>query len=141
MKLSTRGRYATRALLDIALHYKNGPVQLKDISLREGISPKYLDQILTQLKHAGVITASRGPNGGFELSKDPSEITLLEVVSAAEGSLTILDCVGEQRVCPRSSVCVARDVWIEVSKAIENVLSRVTLAQLLEKAKKIQMDQ
>ncbi len=136
MKLSTRGRYAARALLDLALHDTGAPVSLREIAERQGISAKYLDQILSQLRHAGYIRASRGSRGGFQMSADPASVTLLDIVSAVEGRTAIVDCVLDPTRCDRASDCVTREVWREVSEAMDRVLRAITLADLMRRARK-----
>lgn len=136
MKLSTRGRYATRALLDLALHQTGAPVSLREIAERQEISAKYLDQILSQLRHAGYIRATRGSRGGFRLTADPATLTLLDIVTAVEGRTAIVDCVADPSRCGRASDCVTREVWQEVTRAMEEVLRGITLADLIGRALK-----
>lgn len=135
MKLSTRGRYATRALLDLALHGTGTPISLREIAERQDISAKYLDQILTQLRHAGYIRASRGSRGGFQLTVDPASLTLLDIVTAVEGRTAIVDCVLAPTRCVRATHCVTREVWQEVSEAMDRVLRAITLADLMRRAR------
>ena len=136
MKLSTRGRYAARALLDLALVEGNGPTSLKDIAARQDVSPKYLDQILSQLRNAGIVRAMRGSKGGFSLAVDPKDLRLLDIISVMEGQTAIVDCVAESDICDRSATCVTRDVWAEVSEAIDGVLGGITLADLVTRFRK-----
>lgn len=135
MKLSTRGRYAARALLDLALHGTGGPVSLREIAQRQGISAKYLDQILSQLRHVGYIRASRGSRGGFQVTADPASLTLLDIVTAVEGRTAIVDCVMDSARCDRAADCVTRDVWREVTEAMERVLRGITLADLIRRTR------
>lgn len=135
MKLSTRGRYATRALLDLALHGGGGPVSLREVSERQAISAKYLDQILTQLRRAGFIRASRGSRGGFQITADPESLTLLDIMNAVEGRMAILDCVVDPSRCDRAADCITREVWSEVTVAMERVLRNTTLADLIRRAR------
>ncbi len=138
MKLSTRGRYATRALLDLALHGGGTPVSLREVAKRQGISAKYLDQILSQLRHAGYIRASRGSRGGFQLTADPESLTLLDIVTAVEGQTAIVDCVLDPARCERAPDCVTREVWQEATQAVERVLRGITLADLMRRARERQ---
>jgi len=122
-----------RAMLDLALQAPDRPVSLKEISEREGLSAKYLDQIMTLLRHAGLIRAIRGARGGFQLDRDPNQVTVLDLVHAVEGRVAIVDCVLDPTLCDRSSDCVAREVWREVTEAIEQVLKGITLADLVRR--------
>lgn len=138
MKLSTRGRYAVRALLDLALHERGQPVSLREIAHRQGISAKYLDQILSQLRHAGYIRASRGSRGGFQITVDPTKLTVLDIVSAVEGRTAIVDCAVDPTRCERSADCVAREVWQEATRAMEDVLRGITLQDLIQRTRERQ---
>jgi Rrf2 family protein len=133
MKLSTRGRYATRALLDLALHGNDGPTLVKDISRRQEVSGRYLEQILTPLKVAGLVRAVRGSRGGFLLARSPDEIRLSEIIQVMEGSTAPVDCVDEAQLCHRSPRCAVREVWTELKRAIDGVLESVTLQALVDR--------
>jgi len=136
MKLSTKTRYGTRAILDLAEHYGEGPIFVKDIARRQGISKKYLDHIIAALKTAGLVKSFRGAHGGYVLAKDPSSIKLSEVIQALEGPLAPVDCVDDPSICPRSPYCIAIEVWASIKGAIFNVLDSLTLQDLVEKQKK-----
>ncbi|MRS04824.1 Rrf2 family transcriptional regulator [bacterium] len=133
MKLSTKGRYSIRFMLDLAAHYGKGPVLLREVSEREDISEKYLWHLVNPLKSVGLIRTTRGAKGGFELAKPPSAITVKEIFEVVEGPACLVDCVGEPGTCERSSFCVARDLWREASDALAGVLSKTTLAMMVEK--------
>ena len=133
MKVSTKGRYGLRTLMDIADHQTKGPVNLGDIAERQGISAKYLWQIVNLLKTAGFVRGTRGPKGGYVLLRDPSEITLLDVIQTLEGPLSLVECVDSPDFCPRTEACVAHSVWEEVSVAIRNALQKITLAEILRR--------
>ncbi len=135
MKVSTKGRYAARAMLDLAQHFGEGPILVKDISRREEFSDRYLEQILIPLKVAGLVRVVRGARGGFSLARPPSEIKLLEIIQIVEGSTAPVDCVDDARVCSRSDLCVTREVWAEMKVAIDTVLESITLQDLLERQK------
>ena len=135
MKLSTRGRYATRAMLDLALHFGEGPIMVKDIASRQEISGRYLEQLLAPLKVAGLVRSIRGAHGGFALARAPSEIRLKEIIQTMEGSTAPVECVDDARICPRSDLCVAREVWAEMKKATDRVLESITLQDLLQRQK------
>jgi Rrf2 family transcriptional regulator, cysteine metabolism repressor len=135
MKLSTRGRYGTRVLLDLALCDGEGPVPLKDIARRQQISLLYLEHLIAPLIAEGMISSVRGARGGIWLGKLPQEIKLSEVVGLLEGSTAPVDCVNDPKVCPRSDSCVTRDIWSELKKAIDNVLESKTLQDLVDMQK------
>lgn len=133
MKLSTKGRYATRALLDLALHDNGGPTLVKDIARRQEISGRYLEQILTPLKAAGLVRAVRGSRGGFLLARSPDQIRISEIIQVMEGSTAPVDCVDEAQICHRSPQCAMREVWTEVKRAIDGVLESVTLQAIVDR--------
>lgn len=136
MKLSTRGRYATRALLDLALYQKKEPVLLKDIAQRQQISLRYLEQLITPLITGGIVRSTRGPRGGVSLAKPPREIRLSEVIPLLEGSIAPVECVNNPEMCTRSELCVTRDIWGELKKALNGVLESITLQDLVERQKR-----
>ena len=136
MKLSTRGRYGTRVLLDLALRDGEGPVPLKDIAQRQQISLLYLEHLISPLIAGGIIRSMRGARGGIWLSKLPQEIKLSEVVGLLEGSIAPVDCVNDPKVCPRSDSCVTRDIWNEMKKAMDGVLESKTLQDLVDMQKR-----
>jgi len=135
MKLSTRARYGTRALLDLALHNEEGPVLLRDIAQRQQISPPYLGHLLTPLVAAGIIRSTRGARGGVWLAKSPQEIKLSEVVRLLEGPIAPVECVNDPEYCPRSDFCATRDIWGELNEAMNGVLESTTLQDLVERQK------
>ena len=136
MKLSTRGQYGTRALLDLALHQSEEPILLKDIARRQQISLRYLEQLMSPLITGGVVRSTRGPKGGVSLAKTPEEIKLSEVIQFLEGSVAPVECVNNPGTCPRSDLCVTRDVWAEMEKAMSGVLESTTLQDLVERQRK-----
>ena len=133
MKLSTKGRYSTRAMLDLALHADGGLIFAKDISERIGISQSYLEQLFIPLRAARLVRAVRGARGGFTLAKSPSEIRLSQIIQAMEGSIAPTDCVDAPEVCPRSGLCVTREVWVEMKDAMDKVLEKTTLQDLVDR--------
>jgi Rrf2 family protein len=135
MKLSTRGRYGVRALLDLALHQGEGLILLKDIARRQEVSLPYLEHLITPLIAAGLVKSTRGARGGVLLFKPPSEIKLSEVVELLEGSIAPVDCVNDPKVCHRSAFCVTRDVWSELKEAMSQVLDSTTIQDLVERQK------
>ena len=136
MKLSTRGRYAARALLDLAFHQEEEPVLLKDIAQRQQISLRYLEHLITPLVAAGIIRSTRGVRGGVWLVKPPQEIKLSEVIRLLEGSIAPVECVNNPGICIRSELCVTRDIWGELKRAIDDVLESTTLQNLVERQKR-----
>jgi Rrf2 family cysteine metabolism transcriptional repressor len=131
MKISTRGRYGLRAMLELARCKRQSPLLMGAVAEREDISRKYLHALLTALKSAGLVSSVRGAGGGFMLTKEPAEIRLSEILRAVEGPLSLVDCVADKRVCGRSNRCVARGVWRELSGAIESMLDSITLEHLI----------
>jgi len=131
MKMSTRGRYGLRAMLELARCHGDQPVLMGTLAEREDISRKYLHTLLTGLRGAGLVRSIRGARGGFVLARHPSEIKLSAVLHALEGPLSLVDCVGDKRVCDRAGHCAARGVWQELSEALEGVLDSVTLQDLI----------
>jgi Rrf2 family protein len=135
MKLSTKGRYGVRLMLDLAAHYGERPVLLREISQREDISEKYLWHLINPLKSAGLIHATRGAHGGYELAKAPAEITVKDIFEVVEGPICLVDCVEKPATCERSDFCVARDLWGDASRVLAETLAKTTLASLIERQK------
>jgi len=133
MKLSTKGRYGLRLMLDLALHHDQGPVLLKDIAHRQGVSQKYLWHLIAQLKNAGLVNSFRGSRGGYALALPAHEITLFDILIALEGPISLVDCVDKAASCKRSFGCTAREVWQEVSHKVQETLKSFTLDQMMEK--------
>ena len=136
MKLSTKGRYSARAMLDLAMHYNKGNVALKDIARRQDISVRYLERMMGSLVSAGLVRSSRGKNGGFSLAMQPEKIKLSQVVQAVEGSLAPVYCVDDPMLCERADSCVTRGIWEKMKEAILEVLDSVTLKNMVEIEKK-----
>ena len=136
MRLSTKGRYSLRTMLDLALHFGDGPVLVKDISKRQRISRGYLQQLFIPLRSAGLVKSTRGASGGFTLARPPSEIRLTEIMEVAEGSTTPVPCVDEPGLCTKSNECTTREVWVEMKRACDNLLDSITLQDLVERHRK-----
>ncbi|MBW2028165.1 MAG: Rrf2 family transcriptional regulator [Deltaproteobacteria bacterium] len=134
MKLSTRGRYGTRMMLDLAQHYKNGPVQIGDIAKRQDISVKYLEQLIIPLKKANLIKSLRGPKGGHMLATPPHKITVGQIVKVLEGGIDLTDCIEHPDICDKSSHCVTRRVWEDATEAMFTRLNSVTLSKMTKMA-------
>ena len=133
MKLSTKARYAVRAMIELSREYGKGPLQLKMIAKRQDISDKYLEQVLSPLRVNGLIFTLKGSRGGYVLSRAPEEITLYDVVHIVEGSLAPVDCVDNNEICSRRELCVTRDVWSKLKEVIIRELKSVNLAELAAK--------
>ena len=133
MKMSTKGRYGVRLMIDLALHSDEGPVLLRDIARRQGISEKYLWNLINPLKTVGLVRSIRGARGGYLLGKKPAEITLKDIMRVLEGPLCLVDCVENPSSCKRSSTCITRDVWCEASQSFINTLESMTLEKMIER--------
>lgn len=131
MKLSTRSRYGTRMLLDLAQHYNQGPVQLGEIAKRQNISLKYLEQIIIPLKKAHYVESVRGPKGGHLLAKPPELITVGEIVALLEEGTSLVECAEHAELCERSPDCPTRRIWQEAAQAMFDKLKAISLADLL----------
>ena len=136
MKVSTKGDYGVKALIELALHYGEGPLQSAEIAARQRIPEPYLDHLLTTLRRAGFIRSVRGPQGGHELVREPDEVRLDEVLEALEGSLSPSACLDESSPCSRSGGCSQRAVWEEVHNATREILHRTSIADLAAKEKR-----
>lgn len=133
MRLSTKGSYSARAMVDLALHGGERPVLIKNISERQKISKGYLEQLFIPLRAAGLVRGIRGAGGGFSLARPPSEIKLSEIIQATEGSTAPVACVDDRRLCQQSDICMIRDVWVEMKRACDDVLESFTLQDLVER--------
>ena len=132
MKLSTRSRYGTRMMLDLAQHYDENPVQIGEIAKRQDISVKYLEQLIIPLKKAHYINSVRGPKGGHVLAKPPQEITVGEIVELLEGGINLTDCVENPDTCDRSQTCLTRGVWETATRAMYQELNSITLSDMVK---------
>jgi Rrf2 family protein len=133
VKVSTKGDYGVRALVELAHHYGEGPVQSAEIAARQEVPEPYLDQLLTTLRRAGFIRSVRGPQGGHALIREPKEVRLSEVMAALEGSLAPIACVDDPDACTKTGGCVQREVWERVRDATVEILSNVSIGDLAEK--------
>jgi Rrf2 family protein len=133
MKLSTRSRYGTRALLDLALHDNEAPILLRTVAQRQEVSPMYLEHLISPLITAGMIRSIRGAKGGIRLAKAPTDIRLDEVIGLLEGSIAPVECVNDLNYCHRSGFCVTRDLWGELKEAMEGILQATTLQDLVDR--------
>lgn len=134
MRISTKSRYGIRAILELAAEYGKGPLRIKSIGQRQGISVKYLEQLIAILKSAGFVRSIRGPKGGYILAKPPSEIKLADVFNTLEGPHVTVECF-EHQTCALCTNCATRRVWSEMQKAMVAVLESVTLQDLVDEAR------
>ncbi len=131
MKLSTRSRYGTRMMVDLAQHYNEGPVQAGDIAKRQDISLKYLEQLIIPLKAAKFIKSVRGPKGGHMLAQSPDDITMAQIVDVLEGGIELSGCVEDAETCKRSADCLIRGIWESTTKAMNDKLDSITLYDII----------
>ncbi|HTP66743.1 MAG TPA: Rrf2 family transcriptional regulator [Geobacteraceae bacterium] len=143
MRLSTKSRYGLRALFDIAYNSGTLPAQIQDISRRQGISPRYLEQIFQSFKKQGILKSKRGPRGGYYLARSPEEITVREILQAAEGDIALVECVNgkdvkrRKKACSFDGSCVTQVVWQEASDRLNDFFASLTLRSLCEKGQAI----
>lgn len=137
MKISTKGRYAVRVMLDLALNNTGESIKVKDIAARQDISEKYLEQIIAMLLKAGYVISTRGARGGYRLAKDPSEYTVGMIIRLTEGSIAPVTCLEEgTETCDRCAGCDTLQVWQDIYDAVNNVVDNVTIADLMERRQK-----
>ena len=133
MKISTKGRYALRMLIELAMHHEKDYVSLKEISERQNISKKYLEQIVPMLNKSGILRTNRGNKGGYMLAKPPRECTVGEVLRATEGSLAPVSCLDyDVNICPRAETCATLFVWQGLAKTVSDYLDNITLQDILD---------
>ena len=132
MRLTTKGRYAVTAMLDLALHHGQGPITLSDISLRQGISLSYLEQLFARLRKQGLVSSARGPGGGYQLGKKAEAISVADVIAAVDENVDATRCGGLKN-CQSEQRCLTHDLWEDLSQQIYDFLSRITLSQLVER--------
>ncbi len=138
MKISTKGRYALRLMLDLAMHCNGEYIKIRQIAERQEISNKYLEQIIPQLVRAGYVISTRGSQGGYRLAKLPEKYTVGMILRLMEGSLAPVACLETgENTCPRQSKCVTLDVWKQIKEAVDNVVDNITLADLVEKQQQL----
>ncbi|MFP4630160.1 MAG: RrF2 family transcriptional regulator [Desulfohalobiaceae bacterium] len=133
MKLSTRSRYGTRLMLELAEHSQQGPIHLNEIAHRQDISIKYLEQLIIPLKKANFIHSQRGPKGGYQLNMDPRQITIGQIVQTLEGELQLTPCLKDPQQCERFSDCPTKEIWNQATQAMYKELDSLTLWDLLQK--------
>lgn len=136
MKLSTKGRYGVRAMFDLALHQGDGPIPLRSIAERQGISENYLEQLVATLRNEGLVNSVRGAHGGYMLAREAEEITIGDIIRVLEGPIALTDCVSEDidDECDKSDECVVSFIWQQVKDNIDEVLDSITLENLRQEA-------
>jgi Rrf2 family iron-sulfur cluster assembly transcriptional regulator len=132
MRLTTKGRYAVTAMLDLALHAKENPVPLADISQRQGISLSYLEQLFARLRRQGLVDSARGPGGGYRLSRAADDIAVVDVITAIDEKVNVTRCGGNGD-CQDGQPCLTHELWMDLSEQIHRFLSSITLGQLVER--------
>lgn len=132
MKLSTKGRYAVTAMLDLALHEKKRPVTLADISQCQGISLSYLEQLFAKLRKQGLVRGVRGPGGGYHLARAAADISIADVISAVDEKVDVTRCEGKEN-CQHGNRCLTHDLWSDLSRRIYDFLATITLAELVQR--------
>ncbi len=135
MRLSTKARYAARAMTELAVRSGRDPVKLRDIAESQDISIKYLEQLMHPLRVSGYVKTLKGSRGGYTLNRPPEDISLYDIVHAVEGSLAPVDCVDDPGVCKRAAKCVTRNIWVNLHRVIVDELQKITLAELAAKQK------
>ena len=131
MKISTKGRYGLRILMDLAIHHSEKPRLIRDIAKSQQISEKYISRLVIALRKAGMIRSVRGVNGGFHIAMKPEDITLLDVIEVMEGPLSIVDCVSTPKSCAKSGNCAPREIWCKLNGEIRDLMRGITLADIL----------
>lgn len=139
MKLSTRGRYGLKAMFQLSLYYGEGPIPLKQVADKQGLSENYLEQLFSLLRKEGLVKSVRGAQGGYMLSREPKDITVGQVLRCLEGNMAPSDCVmdGEEIECEREEICVTKLVWIKIKDSIDEVIDSITLQDMKNDAEQI----
>ncbi|HFC91276.1 MAG TPA: Fe-S cluster assembly transcriptional regulator IscR [Leucothrix mucor] len=138
MKLTTKGRYAVTAMLDISLHCKEKPVSLAEISERQDISLSYLEQLFSKLRRQGLVNSMRGPGGGYRLSRDPSKIAMSEIIMAVDENVDLSKCRGQGN-CKQNERCLTHDLWMDLSHRIQSFLDDISLEEMMSRADVIEI--
>lgn len=137
MKLSTKGRYGLKAMLELALHYGEGPIPLKMIAENQGISEHYLEQLIALLKKNGLVNSVRGAQGGYLIGDQPSNIVIGDIIRSLEGDISLVSCIEDNSICLNSDKCVTKMVWQKVNDSINTVIDNITLQDMIEEHAKI----
>lgn len=131
MKLSTKGRYGLRAAVDLAMFAKNEPISISTIAARQDLSESYLEQLFAKLKKAGIVLSIRGTNGGYQLTRPASEISVGDVLRALEGDMVIVDCPDSESQCAKYGSCVTKYVWKRINNSINDTVDAMTLEEIV----------
>ena len=131
MKLSTKGRYGLKAMFELSINQKDGPVPLKLIARNQNISDQYLEQIFSKLRKANLVQSVRGAQGGYLLAKGANNITVGDILTVLEGPISLSDCVLDEDICENSSICVTKVVWEKIKKGIDEVVDSITLQDMI----------
>ncbi len=140
MQLSTKVRYAARAMVELASSYSSEPIQLNDIACKQDISVKYLEQIMAPLRARGFVRTQKGSRGGYHLAVKPDEVTLYDILESIEGSIAPVACVDNDDSCERANKCVTRSVWMRLKEAMKKELQNQTLADLARDQKNLNLE-
>lgn len=142
MKISTKGHYGVQAMFDLAQHFGEGPISLKSVAERQGLSEHYLEQLIAVLRKAGLVKSVRGAQGGYTLARQPDEIKVGDIIRVLEGPIAPVECVNEvdAEQCLKAESCITRSVWEKVRISIENVLDSISLADMCKDAEKAKMN-
>ena len=132
MKISTKGRYGLRILLDLAVHDNGEPRLIRDIAESQQISEKYISRLIVDLRRAGMVRSIRGAKGGFKLARQPRELTVLDIVEVMEGPMSIVDCVRKPEKCSRFGNCATRNIWDQLNSDIRDSMRKITLQQIID---------
>lgn len=138
MKLTTKGRYAVTAMLDISLHGKEKPVSLAEISERQDISLSYLEQLFSKLRRQGLVTSMRGPGGGYRLSREPADIAMSQIIMAVDENVDLSKCAGKGN-CTKEGHCLTHDLWMDLSTRIQSFLDDISLEGMMSRAEVIEV--
>lgn len=138
MKISTRGRYALRLMIDLAMYSHGAPVSLRDVAKRQNISDKYLEQIVTPMSRVGLVRSVRGAGGGYLLTRAPEDYTVGDILYPLEGDLAPVECATDGDYCQRCNECVTVGLWQEIHRAVSQVVDNTTLADMVERQKKLE---
>lgn len=138
MKISTKGRYGVRFLLDLALHQQDGAVALKDVAKRQQISEKYLWQVVAPLKAAGLVDAERGAHGGYRLTRPPAALSIRAVLGALEGDMNLVACATDKASCERGDFCVVQELWAKLSATLAAAMDAVSLEDLVRRHREVE---
>ena len=133
MKISTKGRYGLRIVMDVAMNGNEKPRMIRDIAKSQQISEKYISRLIIDLRQGGILESIRGAKGGYKLSRNPESITVLEILEIMEGRIAIVECLSSPIHCVRASKCATKEIWNNVNEEIRTTLSKITLAYIMLK--------